>query len=204
MGFVSDEEMLRTSGLILTDEQGKTGLTLAAILLFGTDNMIASACAHHKTDCICRVYNLDRYDDRDVIDPTNLLDSYERMFDFGQKHLNDQFVLDGIQRVSTRDAILREIISNSLAHRDYSNGYVAKMLIEKDRILMENGNRAHGVGALSLVHSSLSLRIRQFPRYSEKLDLPMNLAVGCETATSIRDFTALLIQSLSRGTSLKL
>ena len=196
--------MLRTSGLILTDEQGKTGLTLAAILLFGTDNMIASACAHHKTDCICRVYNLDRYDDRDVIDPTNLLDSYERMFDFGQKHLNDQFVLDGIQRVSTRDAILREIISNSLAHRDYSNGYVAKMLIEKDRILMENGNRAHGVGALSLVHSSLSLRIRQFPRYSEKLDLPMNLAVGCETATSIRDFTALLIQSLSRGTSLKL
>ncbi|MBQ8708461.1 MAG: hypothetical protein IJ523_10275 [Succinivibrionaceae bacterium] len=201
---MSDEEMLRTSGLILTDEQGKTGLTLAAILLFGTDNMIASACAHHKTDCICRVYNLDRYDDRDVIDPTNLLDSYERMFDFGQKHLNDQFVLDGIQRVSTRDAILREIISNSLAHRDYSNGYVAKMLIEKDRILMENGNRAHGVGALSLVHSSLSLRIRQFPRYSEKLDLPMNLAVGCETATSIRDFTALLIQSLSRGTSLKL
>jgi len=37
-------------------------------LLFGTDNMIASACAHHKTDCIYRVYNLDRYDDRDVIE----------------------------------------------------------------------------------------------------------------------------------------
>ncbi len=147
---MSDEEMLRTSGLILTDEQGKTGITLAAVLLFGTDNMIASACAHHKTDCIYRVYNLDRYDDRDVIDPTNLLDSYNRMFDFGQKHLNDLFVLDGIQSVSARDAILREIISNSLAHRDYSNGYVAKMVIEKDRILVENGNRAHGIGALNI------------------------------------------------------
>ena len=147
---MDDEELLRTSGLILTDEQGKTGITLAAVLLFGTDNMIASACAHHKTDCIYRVYNLDRYDDRDIIDPTNLLDSYDRMFDFGQKHLNDLFVLDGIQSVSARDAILREIISNSLAHRDYSNGYVAKMVIEKDRILVENGNRAHGIGALDL------------------------------------------------------
>ena len=147
-----NEELLRTSGLILTDEQGRTGITLAAVLLFGTDNMIASACAHHKTDCIYRVYNLDRYDDRDVIDPTNLLDSYERMFDFGQKHLNDLFVLDGIQSVSARDAILREIISNSLAHRDYSTGYIAQMVIEKDRILMENGNRAHGIGALD-IHS---------------------------------------------------
>ena len=147
---MKDEELLRTSGLILTDEQGRTGITLAAVLLFGTDNMIASACAHHKTDCIYRVYNLDRYDDRDVIDPTNLLDSYDRMFDFGQKHLNDLFVLDGIQSVSARDAILREIISNSLAHRDYSNGYVAKMVIERDRILVENGNRAHGIGVLDL------------------------------------------------------
>ena len=147
---MKDEELLRTSGLILTDEQGRTGITLAAVLLFGTDNMIASACAHHKTDCIYRVYNLDRYDDRDVIDPTNLLDSYDRMFDFGQKHLNDLFILDGIQSLSARDAILREIISNSLAHRDYSNGYVAKMVIERDRILVENGNRAHGIGVLDL------------------------------------------------------
>ena len=58
--------------------------------------------------------------------------------------------MDGIQSVSARDAILREIISNSLAHRDYSNGYIAKMVIEKDRILIENGNRAHGLGALNI------------------------------------------------------
>ena len=91
----------------------------------------------------------DRYDDRDVI-LTNLLDSYDRMIAFGQKHLNDSFVLDGIQSVSARDAILREIVSNSLAHRDYSNPYVAQFLIEKDRIIVKNGNRAHGIGALSI------------------------------------------------------
>ena len=77
-------------------------------------------------------------------------DSNERMFEFGQKHLNDLFVLDGIVNVSARDKILREIISNSLAHRDYSNAFVAKLLIEKDRIVVENDNRAHGVGALNL------------------------------------------------------
>ena len=51
--------MLRSSNLILTDEQGNTGITLAALLLFGTNNMIASACAQHKTDCIYRVYNIE-------------------------------------------------------------------------------------------------------------------------------------------------
>ena len=146
---MDDEELLRTSTLIVTDENGKRGITLAAILLFGTDEMIGSACAHHKTDCIVRVYNQDRYDDRDVI-LTNLLDSYDRMIAFGQKHLNDSFVLDGMQSVSARDAILREIVSNSLAHRDYSNPYVAQFLIEKDRIIVKNGNRAHGIGALSI------------------------------------------------------
>jgi ATP-dependent DNA helicase RecG len=38
--------------------------------------------------------------------------------DFGRKLLNDMFTLKGIQRISARDAILREIVSNTLAHRD--------------------------------------------------------------------------------------
>ena len=87
---------------------------------------------------------------------TNLLESYEQRFAFGQKHLNDLFVLDGIQSVSARDKILREIISNSLAHRDYSSGYVAKLQIERDKITVENGNRAHGIGTLDMSSSSVS------------------------------------------------
>lgn len=75
------------------------------------------------------VFNVDRYDDRDVI-TTNLLDSYDCLFKFGEQHLNDNFTLDGIISVSSRNKILRESISNSLAHRDFSNAYVAKMVIE--------------------------------------------------------------------------
>ena len=43
-----------------------------------------------------------------------------------------------------------EIFSNSLAHRDYSSGYVAKFVIERNRLYTENANRSHGHGALHL------------------------------------------------------
>lgn len=147
---MSDEELLRSAGLILKDEEKQIeGITLAAILLFGKDATIMSVLPQHKTDAIFRVENLDRYDDRDVI-ITNLLETYDRLIAFGQKHLSDPFVQEGIHSISARDHILREIFSNSLAHRDYSSGYVAKFVIEKDRLYTENANRSHGHGALLL------------------------------------------------------
>ena len=81
---------------------------------------------------------------------TNLIESYDRLMEFGKKHLNDVFTLDGIQRVSARDKILREIISNLLMHRDFSSGYVPKFVIERDKITTENANLAHGHGNLNL------------------------------------------------------
>lgn len=145
---MSDEELLRSSGLILEDfDQRKEGITLAAVLLFGKDSTIMAALPQHKTDAIYRVENIDRYDDRDVI-ITNLFDTYDRLMTFAQKHLNDPFILEGIQAVSARDKILREIFSNSLAHRDYSSHDVAKFVIEKDKMYTENGNSPHGFGVL--------------------------------------------------------
>lgn len=147
---MSDEELLRSAGLILKDEHTqKEGVTIAAILLFGADSTIMSVLPQHKTDAIFRVFNTDRYDDRDVV-ITNLIESYDRLIAFGKKHLNDTFHLDGIQSVSARDNILREIVSNLLAHRDFSSGYVAKLVIERNRIYTENANLSHGHGALSL------------------------------------------------------
>lgn len=147
---MDEEEILRSSGLILTDpDTGREGITLAAILLFGKDSTIMSVLPQYKTDAIYRVKNMDRYDDREVI-ITNLIDSYRRLMEFGKKHLNDSFVLDGDQSVSARDKILREIISNILAHRDYSNAYTAQFVIEKDRIFTKNSNLPHGHGELQL------------------------------------------------------
>ena len=150
-GFVlTNTEDLEIRRIVLTDEQTQQeGITLAAILLFGKDNTIMSVLPQHKTDAIFRVFNVDRYDDRDVI-ITNLLESYDRLIAFGEKHLNDLFTMDGMISVSARDKILREIISNLLVHRDFSSGYVAKFVIERTRIYTENANLSHGQGVLEL------------------------------------------------------
>ena len=147
---MDEEEILRSSGLILTDpDTGREGITLAAILLFGKDSTIMSVLPQYKTDAIYRVKNMDRYDDREVI-ITNLIDSFRKLMDFGKKHLNDVFVIEGDQSISARDKILREVVSNILAHRDYSNAYSAKFVIEQDVMYTENSNLPHGHGELQL------------------------------------------------------
>lgn len=147
---MSEEEILRSSGLILVDpETGKEGITLAAILLFGKDSTIMSVLPQYKTDAIYRVKNMDRYDDREVI-ITNLVDSFRRLMDFGKKHLNDVFVTEGDQSISARDKILREVVSNILAHRDYANAYTAQFVIERDKLYTKNSNLPHGHGELEI------------------------------------------------------
>ena len=140
--------ILKSAGMYLKDQNtGKQGITLAGILIFGSELMIQKALPHYRTDAILRRENLDRYDDRDDI-RVNLLKSYERLMNFISKHLNDTFYLEGTQRISIRDKIFREAITNLLIHREFSNPFPAKMVIEKDRVYIENGNKAHGNGII--------------------------------------------------------
>lgn len=143
-------EILRSSGLVLRNEQTqKERVTIAGVLLFGKDTTIMSVLPQHKTDALKRVNNTDRYDDRDVI-ITNLLETYDRLLSFGHKHLEDPFFTEGVNRVSVRDKILREIFSNSLAHRDYSSPLSAMFVIERDKIYTENANISIGNRILQL------------------------------------------------------
>ncbi len=145
---MDDAELLSSARLFQRDYQrGTEGLTLAAILLFGKDTTILSVLPHHKTDAILRRFNVDRYDDRDDI-RTNLFESHDRLTAFGEKHLNDPFFLDGIQRVSARSHILREIVGNMLIHREYSHAFPAKLVIERACLYAENSNRPHGHGPI--------------------------------------------------------
>ncbi len=146
---LSDFELFKNSGLYKVDKTtNKKGFTLGAILLFGKDDTIVNALPHHKTDLILRKINLDRYDDREII-TTNLIDSYYKMMEFVKKHLNDPFYLEGDIRISLRDKIFREAVANSLIHREYSSAYVAKMIIEKERVVFENANIPHNYGELN-------------------------------------------------------
>jgi len=90
---MSDSDILKSAGLYETDvESGKSGYTLAAILLFGRDEVIRSCTANYVTDAICRRENLDRYDDRLMV-MCNLIDAYDRLIEFIAKHTLDRFFL---------------------------------------------------------------------------------------------------------------
>ncbi|MFA5167401.1 MAG: RNA-binding domain-containing protein [Candidatus Omnitrophota bacterium] len=141
---MSDLELLKSTQLYLRDYQsGKEGLTLAAVLLLGKDATILSVLPHHRTDAILRQINLDRYDDRDDV-RTNLIESYDRLMAFVQKHLSDPFYLEGDVRISLRDQIFREVIANLIIHREFLNPFPAKLIIEGTRVVTENSNRPHG------------------------------------------------------------
>lgn len=147
--ILNDFELLKSTGLYKVDKTtNKEGFTLGAILLFGKDETITNALAHHKTDLILRKVNLDRYDDREIVS-TNLIDSYYQMMEFAKKHLNDPFYLEGDIRISLRDKIFREAVANSLIHREYSSAYVAKMIIENGKVTFENANIPHFYGELN-------------------------------------------------------
>ena len=131
---MDDINLLKSAGLYLLDPQtGTEGITLAGILLFGKDELIRAALPHHRTDAILRKVDIDRYDDRDDI-RTNLIESRDRLMAFISKHLNDKFYLEGDIRISLRNKIFREAVSNMLIHREFSNPYPAKIIIEKHRV----------------------------------------------------------------------
>lgn len=120
---------------------GEQGFNLAAVMLLGYDDVILDIAPTYMTDALLRRINVDRYDDREIVQ-TNLIESYERLMEFGHKHLPDKFFLEDDQRKSLRNIITREMIANTLIHREYTSSYQAKFVIENERMYVENANRA--------------------------------------------------------------
>lgn len=111
------------------------------MMLLGKDDVILGVAPAYVTDALLRKINSDRYDDREII-KTNLIESFEQLMEFGRKHLLDKFFLEGDQRRSLRNIISREMIANTLIHREYTSSYQVKFVIERERMYVENANRA--------------------------------------------------------------
>lgn len=141
-------EILKSAGLYEDDKRtGKKGFNLACILLFGKDEVVRSCAPGCVTDALLRRDNIDRYDDRRYVE-TNLIEAYDQLMDFIEKHTNDPFVLVNDLSVSARSWIARELLSNILAHREYSKAFNAKLIIEGERIYAENWNRSNEYGRI--------------------------------------------------------
>ncbi|MCK5156532.1 MAG: putative DNA binding domain-containing protein [Spirochaetales bacterium] len=147
---LSNEELLRIGGFFNNDpETGKEHLTLAAVLLFGNDIIIQRSVPAYKIDCLLRHHDLDRYDDRLTI-RTNLIDAYDLMMEFVEKHINDPFYLEGDMRISLRDKIFREAISNIISHRDYISASPGRLILYKDKAVLDNPCTQHFFGEITL------------------------------------------------------
>jgi ATP-dependent DNA helicase RecG len=139
---INDMDLMKSAGLYGEDkETGNKGYNLAAVMLLGRDEVIHSINPVYRTDALLRKVNLDRYDDR-VIVKTNLIESYELLALFFFFFLLDKFYLENDTRVSLRGLIIREMLVNTLIHREYTSSFVSKFIIEKDRMYTENANRA--------------------------------------------------------------
>ena len=145
---LGDLDILKSANLYGKDPPtGKEGMNLAGILLLGSEQLILSVLPHHKTDAIVRIRDIDRYDDRDVIS-VNLVESFDRLMAFVEKHMDDPFYLEGNQRVSVRNKIFREVCSNLLIHREFTNAFPAKLIIDRKGVRTENSNRPNGFGEI--------------------------------------------------------
>lgn len=146
---LSDQELLISAGLYGKDHStGEYGYNLAAIMLLGKDSTIRDVCPAYLTDALLRKVNVDRYDDREIV-RTNLIESYDILMEFARKHLLDKFFLENINRISLRNILAREMISNTLMHREFTSTYIAKFVIEKEQMYVENANRAFGSGFIT-------------------------------------------------------
>lgn len=150
---MDDLTLLQSAGLYVKNYlNGEEGVTLAGILLFGKDETIKSVCPNHRTDCIKRVSNIDRYDDRNDI-RTNLIDTYYFMIEFISKHLDQGFEINenGV-RYSPRDYLFREAITNIIIHREYRDRTVATMVINKTEVVFENGCIPYRSGPITVLN----------------------------------------------------
>ena len=146
---LGDEELLADAGLYRRDlETGEEGYTLAAAVLLGKDEIIASALPAYKTDAVVRLEDEDRYDDRITL-RSNLIESYDALMAFAQAHMPDRFHLEGGQNISIRDILARELIVNMLVHREFTSSFPATVTFTADGVKTENASRARFAGPLT-------------------------------------------------------
>ncbi|MEI7437241.1 MAG: RNA-binding domain-containing protein [bacterium] len=147
---LAPEELLKVAGFVRKDYfTGKPGYTLAAALMFGYDTTIQSAAPGYKFDALLRRRDTERYDDRLTV-RTNLIDAFDLLMGFVEKHLNDPFYMEGVTSVSLRSIIFRELVANIIAHREYTSAAPATMMIYRDRVEFKNPNVPHYHGRIDL------------------------------------------------------
>ena len=141
-------DLLKSASLYIKDfTTQQEGFTLACALLFGKDVTIQSILPHYRTDVVYKRDDEIRYIDRDIVE-TNLIDSYDRIMKFVENHLPSPFHLEKDIRIDIRNAIFRELVVNTLMHREFSMHHYGRIIISEKKIFIENANKPYICGNL--------------------------------------------------------
>jgi ATP-dependent DNA helicase RecG len=147
---IDDLAMLREAMLWRKDFMGSgEGFTLASALIFGKETTIQSILPAYKTEAMVRRENTDRWDDRITL-RKNLIETYQELKAFINRHLPEKFYLEGDQRIDLRDKIFREIIGNVVVHREYSSALATEIIIGNYDLTATNPNKPHFYGPIDL------------------------------------------------------
>ena len=147
---MDDAELLRNSRLWSRDPTtGEYGFNLAAVMLLGKPETILDVAPVYRTDVVLQRSGNDRYDDR-LVCKSNLVKAYGEISDFCKKWMPDAFSLDvNGSRISVRDIIIRELVANTLIHREYASPHIARIVIDADGIRTHNASRALYAGPVT-------------------------------------------------------
>ncbi len=147
----TNERILRDARFLRRDfTTGAEGLTLAAALIFGTDEVIGNILPAYRIDILERRENMHRWDDRLLL-KTNLIDSYLQTLTFIKDKWGEKFYQDrNGERKDLRELIFRELVGNIIIHREYNSTTPTEVIIYKDRVEATNPNRMRFRGPLDL------------------------------------------------------
>lgn len=147
---MDDGELLKSSRLWSRDPAtGEYGFNLAAVMLLGKQEAILDVTPVYRTDVVLQRSGNGRYDDR-LVCKSNLVKAYGEISDFCRKWMPDAFSLDdGGNRISVRDIIIRELVANTLIHREYTSPHIARITIDADGIYTHNASRALYAGPVT-------------------------------------------------------
>lgn len=146
---LSNDQLLNGARLIRRDPTtGERGYTLAAVMLLGSDDLISDVVPAYRTDAIFSRDGSRRYEDRLVV-RTNLVEAYGQLVSFAQRWLPNAFVLSGVTRINSRDVIVRELVANTLMHREYTSPMISTLTVSNEGIRTRNASRALFAGRVT-------------------------------------------------------
>ncbi len=185
----SNERILRDVNFLRRDfATGEEGFTLAAALVFGTDETIGNILPAYKLDVMVRRENLDRWDDRLPPLRTNLVDTYIKVLDFVKAKWPEKFFTEGNQRKDLRELIFRELVANVIIHREYNTALASEIIIYNDRVVAKNPNKPRFTGPLDLETFNAEPKNPNIRKFFSELNWADEIGSGVKNITKYLNF----------------